>query len=173
VQHYHWLKPDEMLVGLGLAETTPGQLISVVQFTGFLAAARNAGTLAPMAAGTLGGLIAMWTTFVPSFLWIFLGGPYVEALIGNKQLNAALSAVTAAVVGVILNLALWLALHTLFAQVRPFGLLNLPVLSSVNWVALVIAIAALVAIFRFRIGIIPVLAGSCLAGVALYFMRLV
>jgi chromate transporter len=171
VQHYHWLKPDEMLVGLGLAETTPGPLISVVQFTGFLAAARNAGTLAPMAAGTLGGLIAMWTTFVPSFLWIFLGGPYVEALIGNKRLSAALSAVTAAVVGVILNLALWLALHTLFAQIRPFGLLNLPVLASVNWAALAIAIAALVAIFRFRIGIITVLAGSCLAGVALHLLQ--
>jgi chromate transporter len=172
VQHYHWLKPDEMLVGLGLAETTPGPLISVVQFTGFLAAARSPGALAPMAAGTLGGLIAMWTTFVPSFLWIFLGGPYVEALIGNRRLHAALSAVTAAVVGVILNLAIWLALHTLFAQVRPFGLLNLPVLASVNWAALAIAIAALVAVFRFRIGIIPVLAGSCLAGVALHFFQL-
>jgi chromate transporter len=173
VEHYHWLRPDEMLVGLGLAETTPGPLISVVQFVGFQAAARHGGTLDPMVAGTLGGLIAMWTTFVPSFLWIFLGGPYVEALIGNKRLNAALSAVTAAVVGVILNLALWLALHTLFAQMRPVGFLNLPVLGSVNWPALAIALAAMVAIFRFRIGIIPVLAGSCLAGIAFHLIRLV
>ena len=173
VQHYHWLKPDEMLVGLGLAETTPGPLISVVQFVGFLAGARHgAGALDPMVAGTLGGLIAMWTTFVPSFLWIFLGGPYVEALIGNKRLNAALSAVTAAVVGVILNLALWLALHTLFARMRPAGFLNLPVLASVNWAAVAIALAALVAIFRFRIGVLPVLTGSCLAGVALYLTGL-
>jgi chromate transporter len=163
-----------MLVGLGLAETTPGPLISVVQYVGFLAAARHAGisTLDPMIAGTLGGLIAMWTTFVPSFLWIFLGGPYVEALIGNRRLNAALSAVTAAVVGVILNLALWLALHTLFAQMQRVGSLNLPVLGSVNWAALGIAIAAMAAIFRFRVGIIPVLAGSCLAGIALHFAGL-
>jgi len=174
VEHYHWLKPDEMLVGLGLAETTPGPLISVVQYVGFMAAARHAGisTLDPMVAGTLGGLIAMWTTFVPSFLWIFLGGPYVEALIGNRRLNAALSAVTAAVVGVILNLALWLALHTLFAQMQRVGFLNLPVLGSVNWAALGIAIAALVAIFHFRTGVIPVLAGSCLAGIALHFAGL-
>jgi chromate transporter len=176
VVHYHWLRPDEMLVGLGLAETTPGPLISVVQFVGFLAAARHSGTgagaLDPMVAGMLGGLIAMWSTFVPSFLWIFLGGPYVEALIGNKALNAALSAITAAVVGVILNLAVWLALHTLFARMMPFGLLDLPVLASVNWAALAIAVAALVAIFRFRLGILPVLAGSCVAGVALHFAGL-
>jgi chromate transporter len=172
VSHYHWLKPGEMLVGLGLAETTPGPLISVVQFVGFLGAARNAGRLDSMVAGTLGGLIAMWTTFVPSFLWIFLGGPYVEALIDNKRLNAALSAVTAAVVGVILNLALWLALYTLFAQMRPFGLLNFPVLASVDWAALAIASAAMVAIFRFRIGIILVLAGSCLAGIGLHAVGL-
>jgi chromate transporter len=173
VEDYHWLKPDEMLVGLGFAETTPGPLISVVQYVGFLAAARHsAGGLGPMVAGTLGGLIAMWTTFVPSFLWIFLGGPYVEALIGNRRLNAALTAVTAAVVGVILNLALWLALHTLFARMQLVGSVTLPVLGSVNWAALAIAIAALVAIFRFRVGIIPVLAGSCLAGIALHLFRL-
>ncbi len=172
VEHYHWLKPDEMLVGLGLAETTPGPLISVVQFTGFLAAARQPGALNPMMAGTIGGLVAMWTTFVPSFLWIFAGGPYVEALTGNRRLNAALSAVTAAVVGVILNLALWLALHTLFARMAPLGLLNLPVLASVNWAGLGIAAAAMVAIFRLKAGIVPVLAGSCLAGVALHMWGL-
>src|SRR6202008_2908695 len=152
VERYHWLKPGEMLVGLGFAETTPGPLICVVQFVGFRAAFRQPGALDPVLAGVAGGLLAMWSTFVPPFIWIFLGGPYVEALIGNKALNAALSAVTAAVVGVILNLAIWFALHTLFAQVnevRGYGLkLDLPVLSSVNWQALAISAAALVAMLR-------------------------
>jgi chromate transporter len=172
VEHYHWLKPDEMLVGLGLAETTPGPLISVVQFVGFLAAARQPGTLEPMIAGTLGGLIAMWSTFVPSFLWIFAGGPYVEALTGNRRLNAALSAVTAAVVGVILNLAVWLSLHVLFERMIRIGFVNLPVLESVNWAGLGIALAAMVAIFHFRAGVIAVLAVSCLAGMVLYLLGL-
>src|SRR5205085_2529666 len=102
VEYYHWLRPGEMLVGLGFAETTPGPLISVVQFVGFMAAFRHPGALDPSVAGALGGLLAMWSTFVPPFIWIFLGGPYIEALSGNKALNAALSAITAAVVGVIL-----------------------------------------------------------------------
>ena len=172
VEHYHWLKPDEMLVGLGLAETTPGPLISVVQFVGFLAAARQPGALDPMLAGTLGGLIAMWSTFVPSFLWIFAGGPYVEALTGNRRLNAALSAVTAAVVGVILNLGVWLALHVLFGQMMRIGFVTLPVPGSVNWAALAIALAAMVAIFRFRAGVVAVLAASCIAGVVLHLLGL-
>ena len=172
VEHYHWLKPDEMLVGLGLAETTPGPLISVVQFVGFLAAQRTPGGLDPMLAGCLGGLIAMWSTFVPSFLWIFMGGPYVEALIGNRRLNAALSAVTAAVVGVILNLAIWLALHTLFARMTMVGFVRLPDPASVNGAALAITLAAMVAIFRFRVGIVWVLVGSCLAGIGLHFANL-
>ena len=172
VEHYHWLKPGEMLVGLGLAETTPGPLISVVQFVGFLAAARQPGALDPMLAGTLGGLIAMWSTFVPSFLWIFAGGPYVEALTGNKRLNAALTAVTAAVVGVILNLAVWFSLHVLFERMMRVGFVNLPVVESVNWAALGIAVAAMVAIFRFRAGVIAVLAASCIAGVVLHLLDL-
>jgi len=172
VAHYHWLKPDEMLVGLGLAETTPGPLISVVQFVGYLAEARAPGGLDPVWAGTLGGLIAMWSTFVPSFLWIFMGGPYVEALIGNQRLNAALSAVTGAVVGVILNLALWLAIHTLFAASMQIGPLSVPVLASINWAAAAIATGAMVAIFHFRCGIIPVLAASCVAGLGLHFAQL-
>jgi chromate transporter len=174
VEFYHWLKPGEMLVGLGFAETTPGPLISVVQFVGFMAAYRHAAILTPMLAGTLGGLLAMWSTFVPSFLWIFLGGPYVEALIGNKALSAALSAITGAVVGVILNLAVWFALHSLFGQltdVRTFGLsLSVPVWSTLNVAALVIMLAAMVAIFRFKIGMIPVLLGSCFAGIGVFFI---
>jgi len=172
VEYYHWLKPGEMLVGLGFAETTPGPLISVVQFVGFMAAFRHPGALNPMLAGTLGGVLAMWSTFVPSFLWIFLGGPYVEALIGNKSLNAALSAITAAVVGVVLNLAVWFALHTLFGRVdeaHAFGLsLNIPDLNTIDWLALAISLGAMVAIFRFKAGMIQVLAASCLIGVISY-----
>ncbi len=172
VEHYHWLKPDEMLVGLGFAETTPGPLICVVQFVGFLAAYRAPGALAPALAGTLGGFLAMWTTFVPSFLWIFLGGPYVEALIGIKWLNAALSAITAAVVGVILNLAVWLSLHTLFGTVNVLHVsilaLNVPVLSTVNWPALVLSAAAVLAMFRFKVGMLATLAVCSGLGVVYY-----
>jgi chromate transporter len=173
VEYFHWLKPGEMLVGLGFAETTPGPLISVVQFVGFMAAFRAHGALSPALAGTLGGLLAMWSTFVPSFLWIFLGGPYMEALIGNRALHAALSAITAAVVGVVLNLAIWFALHTLFGQIavsHNFGMvLNIPVLASMDWPALAIALAAMVAIFRFKAGIIPMLAVSCMAGIVFHY----
>jgi chromate transporter len=175
VEYYHWLKPGEMLVGLGLAETTPGPLISVVQFVGFMAAFRSPGPLDPLLAGSLGGLIAMWCTFMPSFLWIFLGAPYIERLAGNKSLNAALSAITAAVVGVILNLAAWFALQTLFRQVevRHQGALTLhmPVLQSLDGAALAIAIAAMIALFRFKLGMIPVLAASCVAGAGLFVLR--
>ncbi|HEX2727327.1 MAG TPA: chromate efflux transporter, partial [Beijerinckiaceae bacterium] len=119
VEHYHWLEPGEMLDGLGMAETTPGPLIMVLQFVGFMAAFRDAGALSPLLAGTLGGLLATWVTFTPCFLWIFLGAPFIERVRGNKALAGALSAITAAVVGVILNLAIWFAIHTLFAEVRP------------------------------------------------------
>ena len=116
VENYGWLKPGEMLDGLGMAETTPGPLIMVLQFVGFMAAFRDPGTLPPMLAGTLGGLLATWVTFTPCFLWIFLGAPFIEVLRDNKALNGALSAITAAVVGVILNLAIWFALHTVFRE---------------------------------------------------------
>jgi chromate transport protein ChrA len=110
-------------------------------------------------AGTLGGILAKWTTFVPSFLWIFLGAPYIEALQGNKALTAALSAITAAVVGVILNLAIWFALHTLFGQVdeqHAYGMvLQVPVLTTLNVASLVLSIAAMIAIFRFKAGMDP------------------
>ncbi len=169
VGHYHWLKPGEMLVGLGFAETTPGPLISVVQFVGFMAAFRHPGAFSPALAGVLGGFLAMWSTFVPPFIWIFLGGPYVEALIGNRSLNAALSAITAAVVGVILNLAVWFALHMVFAQVvtagAPILALPMPVLTSVNWPASILAFAAIVAMFRFKAGMFATFAGCSVAGV--------
>ncbi len=171
VEHYHWVRPREMLDGLGMAETTPGPLIMVLQFVGFMAAYRDPGTLPPMLAATLGGLLATWVTFTPCFLWIFLGAPFVETLRGNKGLAGALTAITAAVVGVILNLSIWFALHTVFREtspVRSFGLsFDMPVLSSVDFPALVLAIAAATAIFRFDMGMLTVLAGSCAAGVAL------
>ncbi|MGZ8335172.1 MAG: chromate efflux transporter [Allosphingosinicella sp.] len=170
VETYHWLQPGEMLDGLGLAETTPGPLIMVTQFVGFLGAAREAGGLNPLLAGTLGGILTTWVTFVPSFLWIFVGAPFSEGLRGNRALSAALSSITAAVVGVVLNLALWFALHTLFAELRPARAgplsLDLPVPASLSPGALALTLVALVAIFRFRAGPIAVLAGCGLAGLA-------
>jgi chromate transporter len=171
VEHYHWVRPHEMLDGLGMAETTPGPLIMVLQFVGFMAAFRDPGTLPPMWAATLGGLLATWVTFTPCFLWIFLGAPFIETMRGNKGLGGALTAITAAVVGVILNLSIWFALHTVFrdtSPVRSFGLsFDRPVWSSLDLAALVLAIAAATAIFRFNIGMLTVLAGSCAAGIAL------
>ena len=171
VEHYHWLKPHEMLDGLGMAETTPGPLIMVLQFVGFMAAFREASGLSPMLAGTLGGLLATWVTFAPCFLWIFVGAPYIEALRGNRALAGALSAITAAVVGVILNLSIWFALHTLFRQTFPvdgFGFsFDAPLPSSVDWQAVALSIAAAIAIFRFNVGMLVVLAASCIAGVLL------
>ena len=171
VEHYHWLKPHEMLDGLGMAETTPGPLIMVLQFVGFMAAYRDPGGLSPMLAATLGGLLATWVTFTPCFLWIFVGAPYIERLRGNIGLAGALSAITAAVVGVILNLSIWFALHTLFRETVPVHAFPLnfdrPVLTSVDVPALLLAIAAATAIFRFKLGMLTVLAGSCAAGVGL------
>jgi chromate transporter len=171
VEHYHWVSPREMLDGLGMAETTPGPLIMVLQFVGFMAAFRDPGTLSPMLAGTLGGLLATWVTFTPCFLWIFLGAPFIETMRGNKGLAGALTAITAAVVGVILNLSIWFALHTLFRAVTPvrwFGLsFDMPVLSSIDVAALILAVAAATAIFRFNLGMLTVLAGSCAAGILL------
>ena len=168
VETYGWLEPGEMLDGLGMAETTPGPLIMVTQFVGFMGAFRQATGLSPMVAGTLGGLLTTWVTFLPCFLWIFLGAPFIERLRGNKALTAALTGITAAVVGVILNLAIWFALHTLFRRVdrvRQYGLdFDFPVLSSIHWPALLLATAAVVAVFRFRVGTLPVLAGCAAAG---------
>jgi chromate transporter len=171
VTAYGWLSPGEMLDGLAMAETTPGPLIMVLSFVGFLAAFREAGGLDPMAAGLLGGLLTAWVTFVPSFLWIFLGAPYMERLRGNRNLSGALAAITAAVVGVILNLALWLGLHVLFGEV---GVLDLgvarpawPVWSTLDPFALALMLVAVIALFRFHLGLFATL-GLCAAlGVAI------
>jgi chromate transporter len=177
VEHYHWVQPSEMLDGLGMAETTPGPLIMVLQFVGFMAAYRDPGTLSPMLAAALGGLLATWVTFTPCFLWIFLGAPFIETLRGNKGLAGALTAITAAVVGVILNLSIWFALHTLFRQttpIRSFGLsFDMPVLSSIDIAAFVLSAAAATAIFRLNLGMLWVLAGSCAAGVVLRLTGLI
>ena len=171
VETYGWLQPGEMIDGLGLAETTPGPLILVLQFVGFLAGMRAAGDLPPLLAGSLGALLTLWVTFAPCFLWIFLGGPYVEALRGNKALSAALGAITAAVVGVIMNLALWFGLHVLFTQVRTVSFLGLspdwPVLASLDWRAAILSAGAMVAMLRFKVGMIPTLAICGIAGVVL------
>jgi chromate transporter len=176
VQHYHWLKPGEMLDGLGMAETTPGPLIMVLQFVGFMGAYRAPGMLPPLLAGTLGGLLATWVTFIPCFLWIFLGAPFIERLRGNRAVAGALSAITAAVVGVILNLAIWFAIHTLFRSVEPVRIgpvrFDAPVLASLDWWALILSAGAIVAVLRFKAGTIPTLAATSVAGIALYLAGL-
>jgi chromate transporter len=168
VNEYHWLTLGEMLNGLGMAETTPGPLIQVVQFVGFMGAYRNPGELSPLAAGVAGSVITTWVTYVPCFLWIFLGAPYIEHLRGKQALNAALSTITAAVVGVILDLSIWFALHTLFAAVdeRHYGPLRVlvPEWRTLDFAALVIAVAAFAAMFRLKIGMIPTLAVSAFIG---------
>ncbi|AEQ52348.1 chromate efflux transporter [Pelagibacterium halotolerans] len=173
VQNFGWLAPGEMLDGLGMAETTPGPLIMVTQFVGFMGAFRAPGTLPPLLAGTLGGLLTTWVTFAPCFLWIFLGAPFIERLRDNKVLTAALSAITAAVVGVILNLAVWFGLHVVFSEVvefSAFGLqIDLPVLASIDWLSALLIVAAMIAIFRFGLGPVTVLIGCAAAGVALHF----
>jgi len=168
VETYGWLKPGEMLDGLGMAETTPGPLIMVVQFVGFLGAYREAGAMHPLVAATLGAVLTTWVTFVPCFLWIFLGAPFIERLRGNAALSGALSAITAAVVGVILNLAIWFALHVLFRTVGEtslFGLeLDVPILASADWAAIGLTAAAMLALFRLAMPIGWVLAGAAAGG---------
>ena len=174
VENYGWVTAGEMLDGLGLAESTPGPLIMVTQFVGFLGAWRDHGGLSPLLAGTLGGLLTTWVTFVPCFLWIFVGAPYVEALRANKALSGALAAITAAIVGVILNLAVWFGLQVLFGELRTVKLLgatvDLPVLGSANIAAVALAAACAVAVFRFRFGMIPVLLASSMAGIVYALM---
>lgn len=174
---YGWLQPGEMLDGLGMAETTPGPLIMVLQFVGFMAAMRGAGWEYPFVAAICGGLLTTWVTFAPCFAWIFLGAPFMERLRKNQSLTAALSAVTAAVVGVILNLALWFAVHVIWSRVVAVRLgplrMDLPDLYSINPVAAVLSALALWAIFRLRLSMVTVLAGAAALGVALHLAGLV
>lgn len=162
VETFGWLSAGEMIDGLAMAETTPGPLILVTQFVGFAAAYRDPGTLPPALAGLMGGLLTTWVTFVPCFLWIFIGAPYMERLRRNARMAAALSAVTAAVVGVVLNLALWFSLHVFFAEVRTLaweGLhLDWPTLDSLRLTPVLLTLVAALAMFRFKASVVTTLA---------------
>lgn len=151
--HYGWLKPGQMMDGLGLAETTPGPLIMVLQFVGFMGAWQHPEGLPPLLAATLGALLTTWATFTPCFLWIFVGGPHIEQLRGNDKLTSALSTITAAIVGVILNLAVWFALHVFF-----------PSAGVIDWFAIALCAAAFVTMLRYKIDIIPIVIASGLLG---------
>jgi chromate transporter len=170
VSRFHWLLPGEMLDGLSLAETTPGPLILVVEFVGFLGAFRQPAELPPLLAGTLGALITVWVTFVPCFLWIFLGAPYVESLRRHRGLRAALAAITAAVVGVILNLSLWFALHVWFTSVTEVSWgplrLHVPRLDSLSPSAALLSALALLAMLKWKLGMPKTLAASAALGLA-------
>lgn len=168
VEDYGWLGPREMVRGLALAETTPGPLIMVVQFVAFLGAYRDPGSLNPWVAATVGALLTTWVTFVPSFTLVFLGAPYVERLRRNRTVADALAGVTAAVVGVIANLALYFAIHTLFGEaeridwgpVRP----EVPDLTTLRPVAVVIALLAALMLFRLRWSVLRTLGVCALLG---------
>ncbi len=172
VETYAWLSPGEMLDGLALAETTPGPLIMVVQYVAFIGALRHPGGLPPYLAAVIGSLLTTWVTFVPCFLWIFLGAPYVESLRSNRILSAALSSITAAVVGVILNLSVWFAVHTIFRNVSQHAVgpirVDLPAWGSLNLAALGLSIAALIAMLRFKVGMGRTLIASSIAGAAIW-----
>ena len=173
VDVYGWLQPGEMLDGLGMAETTPGPLVQVTQFVGFMATYRQ-GNLNPLLAGVLGSVLTTWMTFAPCFFFIFLGAPFIEYLRGNKALNAALSAITAAVVGVVMNLAVWFGIHTAFAVVtdRYYGRLRLlvPEWASLEPMVLLIAGVAFVALYRFKTAMIPTLFVSSLVGLVYHLV---
>ncbi|MGH2709975.1 MAG: chromate transporter, partial [Actinomycetota bacterium] len=170
VQDFGWLRPGQMVTGLGLAESTPGPLILVTEFVGFLAGYQNPGGLDPLLAGILGATVATWATFAPSFLWIFLGAPYIERLRDNRALTTTLAAVTSAVVGVVLNLALTFAIQTLFDDVGTAEVLGsslpAPNLSSVDVFAVAVAAFSFVALWRFRLNILWVVLAAALAGLA-------
>jgi chromate transporter len=170
VATYGWLSPREMLDGLGMAETTPGPLIQVVQFVGFLAAYRSPGALTPWVAGTLAAVLTTWVTYVPCFLWIFLGAPYVERLRESRALRGALAGIMAAVVGVVLNLAIWFSLHTLFGVVeqRRLGalVLQVPDWGTLDFTAAAIAVGAAIATLRFHVGMLRLIAVCAALGVA-------
>ncbi len=170
VEDYGWLQPGEMLDGLGMAETTPGPLIQVVQFVAFLGAYRSPGDFDPVVAGILASIVVTWVTFAPCFLWIFLGAPYIERLRNQVALGHAMSGITAAVVGVILNLGVWFALHVLFPGIteRAFGPVQVlvPDLASLDWAALAIGVASAVALLRFHWNLLLTLGLATAVGLA-------
>ena len=168
VHTFGWLGPGQMVTGLGLAESTPGPLIMVTQFVGFLGAYRFPGGLDPVVAGMLGATVTVWATFAPCFLWIFLGAPYIERLRGNRSLNAALGAVTAAVVGVILNVAITFGIAVLFSDVSQGEYLNLtfpkPEFRSIDLFAVILAAVAFVGLWRYQWNVLWIVGGSAVSG---------
>lgn len=158
VEHYRWLSASEMLAGLGLAETTPGPLILVLEFVGFLAGWRHGGLVSGVAAAAL----TVWMTFVPCFAWIFLGAPFIGRLHGHARLSGALAGVTAAAVGVIANLAQWFGLRMIFSETEG----PMPVLAGMRWDALALSVLAALALFRVRLGVVPTLGVTAMAGLA-------
>ena len=170
---YGWLTPADMLAGLGLAETTPGPLILVLQFVGFLAGFRAPGALTGLWGGLAGSVLTLWVTFVPCFAFVFLGAPLIERLQQNRALAGALAAVTAAVVGVIGNLAVWFGLRVLFRSTVPVLGVELPVPASLDPAALAIAALAALCMFRWRLGVLRTLAVAAAAGVIVALPRLV
>lgn len=171
VQSFGWLNAGEMLDGLGMAETTPGPLIQVVQFVGFLGAYRSPEPFSPIWAAIIASLVITWVTYAPCFLWIFLGAPYIEKLRGKKSLNCILSAITAAVVGVIANLAGWFALHVLFGKVNDASFAGLklwiPDLSTFSLTAAILTVGSGIMLLRFKMNLFAVLAICALAGIIL------
>jgi chromate transporter len=173
VQSYQWLSAPEMLAGLGLAETTPGPLILVLQFVGFLAGFRAPGALSGIAGGIAASLLVLWVTFAPCFVFVFLGAPLVERLQENKALSGALAAITAAVVGVVANLAVWFSLRVLFRELRPVQAgplaLDVPVLNSLDLSALMLAVLAAICVFHLKLGVVRTLGITASAGLVLRF----
>ncbi len=171
---YHWLLPGEMVNGLALAETTPGPLIMVVQFVAFLGAYRNPGTMNPWVAALVGSTLAVWVTFVPCFLFVFLGAPHIEGLRHNTKLSAALTGITAAVVGVIANLSIYFSIHTLFSRTRAHDLgplhVTAPVWSTISPRALFVTALAFVLVFRFKMPVLRVLGICAAVGAGLYLV---
>lgn len=171
VETHHWMSAPEMVDGLGLAETTPGPLILVTQFVGFLAGFRNAAPFSPLLAGALGAAMTTWVTFIPPMLWTFAGAPFVEPLRANRKLSGALAAITAAVVGVILNLSVWFALHVLFGELEerhagPFRWYAFDPL-ALDWRAALLALIAAILAFRLHRGLIEVIVLMAGLGVAM------
>jgi chromate transporter len=174
VNVYHWLLPGEMINGLALAETTPGPLIMVVQFVAFLGAFRNPGSLNPWVAAIVGSSLAVWVTFVPCFIFVFLGAPHIEGLRHNRRLSAALTGITAAVVGVIANLSIYFSVHTLFERTRTYQRaplhVTLPVWNSVSPRAVFVTALAFALVFRAKLPVLRVLGLCAAVGAALHFL---
>ncbi len=174
VDSYHWISAREMQDGIAMGEMVPGTIMIVTQFLGFLAAYREPGSLPPLLAATFGGLLATWMTFLPCFLWIFVIAPFIEGLRGNTLLNGPLNAVTAAAIGMIVNLSVWFGIRTLFDDVEPLRIgwldFDAPNMASLQPWALVLFIAASIAVFRFKLNAATTLIACSVAGATLFLL---